>query len=101
MTQTLNPLQIAILNRVASGHHSFDPDFSCAAGDPRERLLHFQTIVNEIDALYERGLLSEPSKNTEKHSGHDCVDHVMVHALTADGAEMLEVSTKKELTSAG
>src|SRR5919197_6281657 len=88
---TLTPTQIVILRRVHSGLQSFAPQDYSNASDPLTKFQAFAPIVADIDALYGIGAITLPRKHRERITGRRYVDHVMVHALTPCGAELLSL----------
>ena len=88
---SLSARQKDILRRLGSGQQVLLPaDFSNSP-DRLTRVVSFQTIVADVDALYREGAISLPEKETETVEGGFYVVDLYVEALTPFGKDVLRL----------
>jgi len=87
----LSARQKEILRRLGSGQELLLPaDFS-SSPDRLTRVVAFQTIVSDVDALYREGMIASPEKEIESVAGGFYVVEIFVESLTAFGKDVFGI----------
>jgi hypothetical protein len=80
-----------LLLTLGTGPRSFAPEDFSHSPDRLTRLVAFQTVVAEIDALFREGLITQPDKDVKGFADAFYVVRVTVDHLTSAGMRVLDV----------